>query len=308
MIPTTITTNNHAIRTTRRRRFHHQQHITTLIVILSPYILSLDDAFVPHSPTINQHSLNAKRSKGRRDDDLNNWYDDVDDNATPGGVFWEEMERQRLFNQLGGDPARDTSATATLSSSSTSSYTSSSSSSTMFETNGLGSTATSMRMPDPTAARKAPTMDQLKSAEATLSEYTLYQVSDNWLDENLQAYFQQLDSLKKEEPLTLEEETRRLEEQLEALPDGIGPARGFWDNESEEPWDNWGEDDTIVDLDRANTLEVPKPSQGRSEMVVKRTYSLVNDERLTDSKTRNFILIGMHPSTKPKMMPRFGIG
>lgn len=223
---------------------------------------------MPHCPAIHQDqyqyqfSLDAKRSKGRRDDDLNNWYEDVDDNATPGGVFWEEMERQRLFNQLGGDPSREIPISAT-----SSSVTETTTGSGLVSgTTGTG-TGTTMRIPDPMATRKPPTMEQLKSAEATLSGYTLFQVKDNWLDEDLQAYFLQLDSLAKEEKqLTLEEETLRLEQQLEALPDGIGPNSGLRDVDSEEPWDHWGEDDTNVDVDRANTLEVPPPSPGMCQI------------------------------------------
>ena len=45
--------------------------------------------------------LCAKRNRrggaGRYDgdDDMNSWYDSVDDDATPDKVFWQEMERQR---------------------------------------------------------------------------------------------------------------------------------------------------------------------------------------------------------------------
>ena len=36
---------------------------------------------------------------------MNRWYDDVDSNASPDDVFWEEMERQRLMNQLPDTPS-----------------------------------------------------------------------------------------------------------------------------------------------------------------------------------------------------------
>ena len=238
--------------------------VPIVMMILSPLVLC--QAFVPHGPspvrteslaipTVTVFTLYAKRSKGRREDDLNNWYDDDDNNSPPTGKFWEEIERQRLFNQLGGDPNAATAAATAASEMS------------MMDMNGIGATTatTAMRTTtEPMSARKPPTMEQLKSAEATLSEYTLFQVNNNWLDENLQAYFSQLDSLDKEPPMTLEEETRRLEEQLEALPDGIGLNRAWLDVDSEEPWEHWGEDDTVVDLDRAKTLEVPKPSPGTS--------------------------------------------
>lgn len=251
---------------TRRRR--HQCDNRTFpiglihVLILSP--VALCHAFVPHSPhactessvTTTVTTVCAKRNKGRREDDLNNWYDDDDDNSPSGGKFWEEIERQRLFNQLGGDPNAAASSELT--------NVNNPSSMSMMDMNGLGGSmaTTAMRTTESMTARKPPTMEQLKSAEATLSEYTLFQVNDNWLDENLQSYFSQLNSLDNEPPMTLEEETRRLEEQLEALPDGIGPGRAFLDVDSEEPWEHWGDDDTVVDLDRAKTLEVPQPSPG----------------------------------------------
>lgn len=219
-------------------------------------------AFVPSLrvvPSIIPSFLRAKRSKNRRGDDgMSSWYDDVDDNATPDGVFWEEMERQRLFNQLGGETAAGSSREREMAAAS-----SSQSDSVSFFGGGTSTSTTAMGgMPDLTVARKPPSMEEVKSAEATLSEYTLFQVSDNWLDEDLRAYFQQVDSMKEEEEVSLDEETRRLEEQLEALPDGFGKNRAsIWDDSDEEPWDFWGSDDSkTVDPDRANTLVVPEPS------------------------------------------------
>jgi hypothetical protein len=230
-----------------------------------------------HTPSF---GLCAKRKdKNRRgddDDSMNSWYDDVDSNATPGGVFWEEMERQRLFNQLGGETntAGTTSSSPEMAAAAFSSMAGSTSNSNSNSFAGGGgasmptSTATmASSMPDSAGApRKPPSMEELKSAESTLSQYTTFQVSDNWLDEDKQAYFQQLESMEEEEELTLDEETRRLEDQLEALPDGYGRNRAsIWDiSDSEEPWDFFGDDDSkTVDPDRANTLIVAEPSPGK---------------------------------------------
>lgn len=240
--------------------------------------IQVGSAFISSSPTksfdISQSFLLAKRNKNRRDgDDLNSWYDDVDDDATPEGVFWEEMERQRLFNQLGGERTSPTTSgrqIASMSSSSSSSSTSSSFSpmpNLSFGLNGGGASDGGMMTGQgPTMmTRKPPTMEQQKAAEATLSEYTLFQVKDNWLNEDLRSYFQNAESITDEEELSLEEETRRLEEQLEALPDGYGATRklaGFGDSDFEEPWEHWGDDDSETDVERANVLKVPEPTPG----------------------------------------------
>ena len=248
------------------RRSHKRMLVVTLPSLCMP---TLCQAFVPSLPstattTTFHDSLVggfAKRNKNRRDDDdsMTRWYDDVDDNATPNGVFWEEMERQRLFNQLGGEN-RNREMMPPASSSSYSDYGGS---------NGGGgassmSTSTMGSMADPSVPRKAPTMEELKSAESTLSEYTLFQVSDNWLDEDLKAYSLQV-GYTEEEELSLDEETRRLEEQLEALPDGFGRNRGSFLVDSDgEPWDSWGDSDSrSLDPDRANTITVPEPAPGK---------------------------------------------
>ena len=69
-------------------------------VVLSTVLMvaiQLTNAFVIHSarPTFRQAACHAKRKKNQRDDDFSSWYDNVDENASPDDVFWEEMERQR---------------------------------------------------------------------------------------------------------------------------------------------------------------------------------------------------------------------
>lgn len=222
------------------------------------------------SPSI----LSAKRNKNNKgdDDNLNQWYDSVDEDATPDEVFWEEMDRQRLFNQIGQESTNDPYAVASAGSSSSTSAPSSPNSNMMgggkentmngsppinseFSTGGISSSP-------PMQPRKAPTMDQQKATEATLSEYALYQVEDNWLDEELQEQMESMQTVKDSEDLSIEEETTRLEEQLEALPDGYGDQRDLlW--ETEEPWDDFGDEhDEDSDLDRKGIRQVPEPSPG----------------------------------------------
>jgi hypothetical protein len=212
--------------------------------------------------------LNAKRNKSKGDDDkLNQWYESVNDNATPDEVFWEEMERQRIFNQIGQEGTNDPYVVASSGASSSTASPSqnnlmtgsenknASPPNTPIATGGISATP-------PSQTRKPPTMDQQKAADATLSEYALYQVKDNWLDERLQEQMEAMQTAAEQEELSIEEETRRLEEQLEALPDGYGDQRNLlWD--IDEPWDDFGsEEQEDLDLDRLGIRQVPEPSPG----------------------------------------------
>jgi hypothetical protein len=156
----------------------------------------------------------------------------------------------------------------------------------------------SMPNPNPISStniltRPAPTTEQQKSAEATLSEYGLFQVADNWLDEELQFEMKMMkDENNDEDDLSLEEETRRLEEQLEALPDGAGPGTLF-SRIDDEPWDDWGraedEEDNegiLPDLDRLDVLEVEGPTPGTYVMTLSCCYILFR--KFTDSHVPRF--------------------
>ena len=50
----------------------------------------------------------TKKQQSRSDmDDVNRWYESVRSDATPDAVFWEEMDRQRLWNQIGPENRMD---------------------------------------------------------------------------------------------------------------------------------------------------------------------------------------------------------
>ena len=105
-----------------------------------------------------------------------------------------------------------------------------------------------------------PTMTQIQVAEATLSEYEAFMVSDNWLNEELQEKMWDGDN-----------------ENIGNNGDGDGsfPSLGkdgsetsigeseFTDDGKSEPWDDFGGEKTKnVDYDRRNIMEVPFPSKG----------------------------------------------
>jgi len=82
---------------------------------------------------------------------MSNWYDPVDDDATPDQIFFQEMERQRLINQVGGDVTTPSLDAIGGGGGSSSSSTSSSSSS-----NGSGGSAMTGGTPrSPSALRSS---------------------------------------------------------------------------------------------------------------------------------------------------------
>jgi hypothetical protein len=242
-----------------------------------------------HSPSATL--LLAKKRPNSRDDadDMSSWYDPVDENATPDQVFFQEMERQRLINQVGGSDSMTPSlddigkvgngAAATLTPmnkpTTPSALRSSGAAAPRFATKAppLGTTTGGGRewgssppqvpggidAPPPMRRRKVPTMIQIQVAEATLSEYEAFMVSDNWLNEELQEKMWDGGN----------------ESSNSRDGDGFSPSSGkdgsetangeseFTDDGKSEPWDDFGgEKKKNVDYDRRNIMEVPFPSKG----------------------------------------------
>jgi hypothetical protein len=253
--------------------------------------------------------LQAKRSKNRVDqDDLNRWYDDVDENATPDKVFWEEMERQRLLNRVndGSEEIQQPSSTimgaaAEISSSSSPNTRSNynvpppmsgfggmygpgaaaafSGSSVASGAGMNGSPTTSFNIFDnmsPPQQKQSwrqpvPTMEQIKMAEATLAQYELFQVADNWIDEDLQ---KEMDIL---QPKTEDDEDAKGREIGETTSDSdITSSRSVGQQETplpkespilldDEPWDLYDSGVDVIsfhDDERRNVWRFPPPPKG----------------------------------------------
>ena len=186
--------------------------------------------------------LQAKKNVKKTGDDGLDWYDSVEEGASPDQVFWGEMERQRLQNQVefggGGavmDPVAAMGAASSSNSMGSSGMSSSSSSQSASSSNNNNNNPTISSLPTSPFQQKPPTMDETKSAEATLQEYTLFMVSDNWLDDELVAAM----TAPEDDELTMtpEEQAEVLEQQLEELDDH-GAANPFW-MAGDEPWDIW---------------------------------------------------------------------
>ena len=182
-----------------------------------------------------------KNKQGGDSDDLNRWYDDVDSNASPDDVFWEEMERQRLQNQLVADDTSTTTATpdsSTVYDTAPAPGTGSSIADIATGLEALSSRSTLAGSSTTTASVAA--MDK-KSAEATLQEFSAFAVQDNWLDDDLVALYNN----NAEQDEFVSEQARPLEEQLEEWEqqqNDNDSSNNRWSMDNDEPWDHFGEE------------------------------------------------------------------
>jgi hypothetical protein len=201
--------------------------------------------------------------KSNANNDINQWYEPVDSNASPADIFSQEMQRQRLMNEIGDQYSLQNEIAATTTTTTTSRNSSersnSNGSGSGYSNNNVGSNSPNSRpianMPPP-----PPTLEQQKSAEAALAEYTMYMVSDNWLDDDLIEHFQILeeeaaadnnDNARSEE-LSLEEQSASLEKQLEEMDDSRGVGNNMGDKlwAGDEPWDFWDEPEDLENPQR----------------------------------------------------------
>jgi len=180
--------------------------------------------------------LHGKRKRARpsyENDDFSSWYDEVDSNASPDDVFWEEMERQR----------------------SSASY-----SSTAPPEKAASLEDDSYNYEDEAAAIKL-TEEERKTFDKTLAKYAAHMVADNWLDERyieIDEAFRDLGDGGEDAAVDLEEENRRLEEQIDELmaeQQGGREDDDRWEY-SDEPWDHW--DQLTNQLDTADADEPGK--------------------------------------------------
>ena len=123
-----------------------------------------------------------------------------------------------------------------------------------------------------------PTQEQLKNADACLQEYTLYMVSDNWLDEDLQEIMNSVHDLPQlsmeEQDADIEAQFREYEAEYEYnnnnddnnnnednddddnVDDTVDDEESFHSlmmRDEDEPWDHWGEENNVDD-DNQNIL------------------------------------------------------
>ena len=231
-------------------------------------------AFVPSSISSVGSSAHigvyaAKRRKNKSGDtvdntDENQWYDNVNEDASPEDVFWNEMERRRLLNTSGmafeggdivgmvggqqqGEDGGDSPS---------SSLSSTIASQAAFEDDYMGpgsNNAMSLKNPGVSIAEE-------RDANSILASYSAYAVSDNYLyddddDELPPGLLRNDPSLWEGEDPTLEEENAELNRQLDELEaelmgDGVdgsvvgGSSPFFNPSLSDEPWDRYYDQST----------------------------------------------------------------
>ena len=263
--------------TTELRTFRRYQHYTTtrmamsifyccLFLMTSTYNIRKTVAFTPltsnnlpvffrteyttqqNTPAITQLQMARRNKRTPRDeDDLNRWYEDVDENASPDDIFWEEMERQRLMNQLTDTPPEEPAGTRLSGSTSSASYgmnpgpgmNVAAGNGMMAEMPMSGMSNPLPQSPSPSQQQQQPQKQQVmdkKTAESTLQEFSAFAVKDNWLDDDLAALMdgdgEQLEDFS--------ENTKSLDEQLEEWEQENDS--NAWIKSSDEPWDHWGEE------------------------------------------------------------------
>lgn len=161
--------------------------------------------------------LAAKRRNrnggGSSSGDFSSWYDDVDDDASPDDIFWQEMERQKLMNQIGGSgggPDLPSNAAG-----------SGGSSGAGGPADAIGTLGQQTFVSNSAPSSSAPglTREEERSADATLTQFKPYIISDNWLDERY------------------------------AGTDGAGEEDSDNEEDVKDVWDSFGEDNTKSDDD-----------------------------------------------------------
>eukprot|EP00546_Thalassionema_frauenfeldii_P005641 CAMPEP_0178925802 /NCGR_PEP_ID=MMETSP0786-20121207/18136_1 /TAXON_ID=186022 /ORGANISM="Thalassionema frauenfeldii, Strain CCMP 1798" /LENGTH=651 /DNA_ID=CAMNT_0020600767 /DNA_START=224 /DNA_END=2179 /DNA_ORIENTATION=+ len=194
---------------------------------------------------------------------MDKWYDKVDDNATPDDVFWEEQERQRLLNQLGGGGEQYVIAPQQP----MGSIDSSDSIQSNFQEfqNTLSSTSNNVIIGprSMTVEQQMEFQRSQRTTEATLQEYESFRVKDNWINSEYVAMYKKLEEDDYEQ-LDLEEQDRQIEEQFQRIQEGSAnnaqvefKIADSWKDDA-EPWDLYGKEGDEMDLDRGDGLEIER--------------------------------------------------
>ena len=218
--------------TSRIRYSQRRRHVALFCTVLLAVNHLIVDAFVHLPPTSSRRAhyalLFAKRKKNQRDtDDFNRWYEDVDDNASPDDVFWEEMQRQRSLTEAATSTSEPLAPTTIPSTSNT------------------------------PLAQQVIGIKQEKSADATLAEYTAFMVNDNWLDEELAVLMEGNDDYEFYE--NVDEQNLAIDREFQEMTRNGSSDDSAWMT-SDEPWDNWGQ--VNDDPDMRGVLKVaPKESE-----------------------------------------------
>jgi hypothetical protein len=215
--------------------------------MFTPYSFSLPSLQINHR---NLSNLSARRKRDRDSDkdpsEMNSWYDAVDADATPDDVFWGEMERQRSVNMPPSDidnpPVDPLSAISSLNSNGGGGGSGGGS--------GSGGGGKEQNQQNQQLQSQTPVWKDSNTetggvaagmnTEKVLGSYESFMVSDNWLNEDYKK------ELEEDEDAMLKEQ---IEEWNRQSDNESNDDSGFNAATSEEPWDFWSEDGTVVERD-----------------------------------------------------------
>jgi xanthine phosphoribosyltransferase len=197
--------------------------------------------------------LEAKKSKkqpnraSRDFEDINRWYESVRSDATPDSIFWEEMERQRLQNQLAeGSSLPNLEDTVSIDTTTVRSISSTASSFLNFQ-NTISNISPTIKTT--MVARDSSTVlpNVEKSRESTLLEYSAFAVSENWLSDSLVTLFGSKDDDWERDELTIDDQNQMIEMERQSLLNddenddvSLKSFDDAWMTDA-EPWDLYGQ-------------------------------------------------------------------
>jgi len=190
-----------------------------------------------------------KNQQAQQDlDNFNNWYDKVDEDATPDEVFWEHMERQKLYSQT-SDQKKEFNIVDKMNA--LNDLSSPSSSSASPSQNNNMNNMNSQPNGSSSASSYSNNISQEKATDATLSSYAYAMVSDNFLDEDYLSFYEDANEVNgfDEEDIDLEEQNRQIDEEYASLfgeDSGDGEAKDKPKKVPsfsiyQETWDAWAQ-------------------------------------------------------------------
>lgn len=233
------------------------------------FIISKTDVASVRKTMLQMAKRNKKQQSKQDTGDMDKWYEDINENASPDEVYWKEMERQNQQNDAQTQQQQqqypsvptplESQSMRNVRSMSPGPSTESSSYSSMYYKASLGGGGGGGGIYDetipPSAMNSAmygstPIMDK-KAIDATLKEYERFMVKDNWLDERKIAMMNGVDND------FWNDNADELDKQLDEWEKEDGDIDKDWDIGVDDPWDHWGEDDDKYRADGFRKLHDP---------------------------------------------------
>jgi hypothetical protein len=189
-----------------------------------------------HSLRFHVTNLCAKKQR-KTADAFGDWYEDVNQDATPDDVFWEEMERQRvvagvpLSSSQVDDPFVGVGAVGTIPASNSKLFTDRRKTDDIFSSMGQN------------VQNVGQTVADEQQSKAALATYTKFMVDDNWINEEYALLYGSQDM----DDMDLREQDADLDKQLEAWSKEEGNEDFY--STGMNPWDTWNPEGIVKEDD-----------------------------------------------------------